>query len=128
MKPATMFVGTWAGGEDERLVTEIRNAGWTVLFQEPDQEQVEKWLPNENNPVKVPCPNRMVIVGKYRGQVYTLDAGDVATYRPGDSKLYCWNETGRLLDNWVEGRGDGYAFPTPDDLHEADTPAAGDFF
>lgn len=128
-KPVTMFVGTWNGGEDERLVTEIRNAGWTVLFQEPDQEKTQKWLPFEADPVEVDCPSRMVIVGKYRNQVYDLDAGSIITYRLGDRRLCSWNKSDRILDNFDQaGESDGHAFPTPDDLHEADKPSQGDFF
>lgn len=128
LKPKTMFVGTWEGGEDERLVTEIRNAGWTVLFQVPDEDKAQKWIPNEKDLVEVDCPNRMVIVGKYRGQVVQLDAGAIITYQPGDYTLRCWNNIDRVLDAWETDGGNGHAFPTPEDLHEAEEPAADLFF
>lgn len=115
-KPDTMSLAEWNGSEDEQLVTDLRAAGWTVLFQHPAQGQEAQVFNEETSEWGMaPAPSRMIVVGPYRGQSYNVDAGNWLVWHENAASLNASSKRD-LADRWDEVVGVQVTWPTPDQL------------
>ena len=115
-KPDTMHLAEWNGDEDAQIVTDLRASGWTVLFQHPAEGQEVQLFNDETSEWGMaPARSRMIVVGTYRGQCYTVEADSWIVWHEKAASL---NANGKrdLTDRWDEIIGVQTAWPTPDQL------------
>lgn len=99
--PDHALVEQWNGGEDEKIVNDLREVGWTVLFQEPvEGETVPDYDEATNDFIKAPAKKLMVIVGPFRGQYYVVEAGNCLVYQDGNDRFKSWSPAG-VAKGWT---------------------------
>jgi hypothetical protein len=117
-KQEAILVLKWDGDDDEATVHELRNAGWKVVFQQPETPEMDVWEWEDEEARKVPTPARMIIIGGYRGQLWTIDAGRYLGYRKGDGDFRNWSDRD-LVDHWdADTTAPEVTIPTPQALYE----------
>lgn len=116
-KPDYIRVAKWDGMFDAQIVTDLRDAGWTVLFQQPvEDEKIGGWDDEENEPTTEDAPTLMVIVGPFRGQYYIVAEGSYLVYADTDDRFKSWSES-QLARNWDDDADtSAQPFPTPEEL------------
>lgn len=117
-KQESILVLKWDGDDDEATVHELRNAGWKVVFQQPETPEMEVWEWDDEQARNIPTPARMIVIGGYRGQTWTVDAGRCLTYREGDGDFRTWGDRD-LSGHWdADTTAPEVTIPTPQALHE----------
>jgi hypothetical protein len=116
-KVTHVTAGQWNGDDDEPLVHELRDAGWKIVFQQPETPDMEVWEWDDEQARTIPTPPRMLIIGPYRGQLWHLDAGRWLTYREGDGDFRTWGDKD-LNGHWEpDAKLGDMGLPTPTLLH-----------
>lgn len=116
-KPQSIFTQQWEGTADSPLIAALNRSGWTTMIQFPASgemvnaynEQTSQWEP-------MAARERLVIIGPYRKQLYSLNAGQYLSWHEEDSSFGS-QDGGPSERDWdVDPDAAEQAWPTPAEL------------
>jgi hypothetical protein len=116
-KPHAMFNQQWNGSHDSDLVTALDKSGWTTFIQTPVPGQmVNTYSEAESKWTPAPAKDRLIIVGPYRKQLYSLDAGQHLTWYEGDCSFGSQDSAPGERDWDLDDDQPSRTWPTPVEL------------
>lgn len=115
--PSAIYATGWDGTTSDKLIGELNAAGWATYVQTPmPGQQVAHFDDEKDSWGKIAAPARLVIVGPYRQQVYSVDAEQYLSWSDGDSGFHGQDhEPGGK--NWAQDLDAvSISLPTPEDF------------
>lgn len=80
-KTTPVRMSTWNGGQDEEVVQELRDLGFTVVFQESPVETERDWDDDKGEEIEVPAQGHLVVVGRYKWDTLHFSPGHYIVFR-----------------------------------------------
>lgn len=78
-EPTRMSI--WNGGQDEDVVRELQEYGYTVVFQQSPVATEKDWDEAKGEEIDIPAQGRLVAVGKYNWDTLHFAPGHYIVFR-----------------------------------------------
>lgn len=106
----------WDGTADSELVLNLNRAGWITHIQLPgDGEKTNRFNEEVNQWQPCPARARLVIVGPYRKQLFSLEDGQYLTWHENDSS-FGTQDSAPSEEQWEGPSDEPTGVPTPEEL------------
>lgn len=116
-KPHQVLSEKWDGDEHGSLIAALNAKGWVTFVQKAAAGQMVNSYNDEKSQWEpTPAKDRLVIVGPYRKQLYSLDAGQHLQWHDGDSNLHSTDSGPSARDWGVDPDASGLTWPSPTEL------------
>lgn len=116
-KPHAIHTQQWDGSADSDLIKALNASGWTTFVQIPVAGQlVNTYNEAESKWEPAPAKGRLVVIGPYRKQLFSLDAGQWLSWHEDDCSFGSQDNIPSDRDWAFDTQAPARTWPTPAEL------------